>query len=52
MGNKRYSNCSKFHEANLLKLNCDKALHLLDWRSTWDFDKTVLNTISWYKKLF
>ena len=43
---------SKFHEANLLKLNCDKALHLLDWRSTWDFDKTVINTISWYKSYF
>lgn len=37
-----------FHEAGLLKLNCDKALTLLNWRSILSFDKTIEMTSKWY----
>lgn len=36
------------HEAGLLKLNCDKALHQLAWRPVWDFEETVSATAGWY----
>ncbi len=38
------------HEAGLLHLNCDKAIHHLGWNPTWDFEQTIINTILWYKK--
>jgi CDP-glucose 4,6-dehydratase len=38
------------HEAGLLHLNCDKANQLLKWIPNWDFNKTVEETILWYKK--
>jgi CDP-glucose 4,6-dehydratase len=38
-----------FEEANLLKLNCDKALSNLNWKSTMDFDQLVEFIINWYK---
>lgn len=37
------------YEAKLLHLNCDKARNLLGWHSRWDFDRTVAETVSWYK---
>ncbi len=37
------------HEANLLHLNCDKAFHLLKWRQRWNFDRTIEETVKWYK---
>ena len=40
------------HEAGLLKLNCDKALFDLDWRSTLNFHETVKMTIEWYKHYY
>ncbi len=43
---------NKFHESNLLKLNCDKAYHLLKWKPNWNFEETVKNTITWYKKFY
>jgi CDP-glucose 4,6-dehydratase len=39
-------------EAGLLKLNCDKALHLLGWQAVWDFPKTVATTVGWYKAFY
>jgi CDP-glucose 4,6-dehydratase len=38
-----------FHEAGLLKLNCDKALHMLNWKPVMNFDETVRFTSMWYK---
>ena len=35
-------------EHHLLKLNCDKALSKLKWRSTLDFNETIDLTINWY----
>jgi CDP-glucose 4,6-dehydratase len=40
------------YESGLLKLNCDKALHLLNWHSILTFDETVKFTIEWYKNYF
>jgi CDP-glucose 4,6-dehydratase len=40
------------HEAGLLKLNCDKALHHLGWTAALDFEKTVQMTIEWYKLFY
>jgi len=40
------------HEAELLKLNCDKALFDLDWRPALEFKETVKMTVEWYKKYY
>lgn len=40
----------KFHEAGLLKLNCDKALADLAWRPVWNYDETVNLTGEWYAR--
>lgn len=40
------------HEAGLLKLNCDKALHHLQWRPTLDFVETVRLTAQWYRTFY
>jgi CDP-glucose 4,6-dehydratase len=39
-----------FHEAGLLKLNCDKALSLLHWKPVLNFDETISMTALWYKE--
>jgi CDP-glucose 4,6-dehydratase len=40
------------HEAGLLKLNCDKALHDLGWKSALQFGDTVAFTVDWYKEFY
>ena len=37
------------YESGLLKLNCDKALHHLNWSAVMDFKDTVRMTSEWYK---
>lgn len=37
-----------FHEAGLLKLNCDKSLSLLKWQPTLDYQDTIRLTSEWY----
>jgi CDP-glucose 4,6-dehydratase len=37
------------HEANLLKLSCDKALFHLNWRAVLQFAETVAFTVDWYR---
>ena len=39
-----------FHEAGLLKLNCDKALFDLNWYAALNFKETVEMTVKWYIK--
>ncbi len=41
-------NVMSFPEAGLLKLNCDKALHLINWKSILTFEKTIEMTAKWY----
>ncbi len=40
------------YESGLLKLNCDKALHHLNWRAVWDFERTVQETVVWYRSYY
>jgi CDP-glucose 4,6-dehydratase len=42
----------KFHEAGLLKLNCDKALYHLKWQSALDYSKLIEFTSLWYFKFY
>jgi CDP-glucose 4,6-dehydratase len=44
--------CDTVHEAGLLKLNCDKALHKLQWQPTLDFSETVQLTAQWYRTFY
>jgi CDP-glucose 4,6-dehydratase len=39
------------HEANLLHLNCDKAHQLMRWRSKWNADRAIAETVSWYRRV-
>ena len=41
-----------FHEAGLLKLNCDKALFDLKWISNLQYEECVLMVSNWYNKFY
>ncbi len=41
-----------FHEAGLLKLNCDKALFYLDWQANLDYTETIKFTSTWYYNFY
>ena len=41
-----------FLEANLLKLNCDKALHELAWEPVLNFENTIKYTAEWYYEFY
>lgn len=43
---------NKFYESGLLKLNCDKALHYLNWHALLNFQETVALTAEWYKAYY
>lgn len=43
---------TNFKEANLLKLNCDKALETINWKPILNFDETIKMTFDWYKKFY
>ena len=43
---------NEFHEAGLLKLNCDKALLELKWTPSLEFIDTVRMTVQWYKEYY
>ena len=40
------------HEAGLLQLNCDKALHILGWQATLNFKETAKWTADWYRAYY
>jgi CDP-glucose 4,6-dehydratase len=42
----------KFHEAGLLKLNCDKALFYLHWVPVLDYDTLLAYTSDWYYEYY
>ncbi|MDF1795454.1 MAG: CDP-glucose 4,6-dehydratase [Coxiellaceae bacterium] len=41
-----------FHEASLLKLNCDKALSLLRWEPNLDYGQNIDLVAEWYKYFY
>jgi CDP-glucose 4,6-dehydratase len=43
---------NKKKENSLLKLSCDKALHLLRWHPVLDFEETVRFTAEWYRAYY
>ena len=38
------------HEAKLLNLVTDKAFHTLGWQPVWDFERTIAETVTWYRE--
>ena len=40
------------YESALLKLNCDKALHFLQWHAVMCFEDTVKMTAEWYRAYY
>lgn len=45
-------NSDDIHEANLLKLNCDKSLKELKWQPSLNFNETVMFTAKWYRAYY
>ena len=41
-----------FHEASLLKLNCDKALFYLNWEANFSYDECVRMVGEWYRDFY
>ena len=41
-----------FHEAGLLKLNCDKALVFLKWHANLEYEETIRFTSEWYHDFY
>jgi len=46
------NNQSMKNEAGLLKLNCDKAMHLLNWLPNLSFQETIQLVSEWYKSFY
>ena len=40
------------HEANFLKLDCSKAHSVLNWSPKYNFEKTLSETIEWYRNYY
>lgn len=40
------------HEAGLLHLNCDKASQILGWTPKWGFERSIFETVKWYKDVY
>jgi CDP-glucose 4,6-dehydratase len=40
------------YESGLLKLNCDKSLHYLNWHAVMGFEDTVRMTAEWYRAYY
>ena len=40
------------YESGLLKLNCDKSLHYLQWHAVMNFEETVRMTAEWYRAYY
>lgn len=49
---KMISSSNKFHEANLLMLDNNKAKSLLGWSPKWNTEETVVKSVEWYKDFY
>jgi len=38
------------HEAGRLDLSTDRAFHQLGWKPRWDFETTIAETVTWYRR--
>ena len=43
-------NIEKYHESEILKLNCEKAKSKLAWKPKMNLDESIEFTLDWYKK--
>ncbi len=43
---------NNFKEAGLLKLDCNKAKRILNWKPVLSFDDTARMTVNWYKEFY
>ena len=43
---------NQFYESALLKLNCDKAKHILNWTAKLNFETTTEMTAKWYRTYY
>jgi len=43
---------SQYYEPNFLGLNYDRALKIIGWKPTWNFDISISETVKWYKNVF
>jgi CDP-glucose 4,6-dehydratase len=43
---------ARFYESSLLRLDCTKALEILNWQATMNFKETVRMTSNWYKTYY
>jgi CDP-glucose 4,6-dehydratase len=48
---KDHSDPNAVHEAGKLMLDIERAKHLLRWTPTWNFDRAVEETITWYREV-
>ena len=49
----KYSKGDKvFKESSLLRLNCDKAHSVLNWKPTFNFNETIKLTSEWYQAYY
>lgn len=46
------NNSNQPHESKYLKLDVSKANSILKWKSVYDIDETIRETISWYKSYY
>jgi len=42
----------KYHESEILKLDCSKAFKKLYWKPVWDIETTIKHTTYWYKNFY
>ena len=40
------------HESTLLRLDCSKAQHALQWHAAWDVDRTLEAIVDWYRHFY
>ena len=43
---------TRLHETTLLKLDCTKARHRLNWKPVWNLQQTVEKTVEWYREYY
>lgn len=46
------SNPTEPHEARHLNLSIKKAIEILGWRPVWNFEKTIAQTMAWYRSYY
>lgn len=49
---KDVSKNTKVHEANMLRLDCSKAINMLQWNPVWNVNSAIAKTAEWYKSFY